>query len=176
MNSSAQPKRKKNRCLYKSVGGNTRWRLFWLFSRLRQDMSITLITQTKLTYVDFLPPLFSIYVCIFKFMFTLMFLLMHVRNRICIRVSFSFSLSACSLSQRSRGLTFIFAHVLVCGTCRRAKLATLQHSGPHREYGPRSHAHFGCATTACVIGAPFPSFDTIHVRKPRSKKLAIISL
>ena len=70
-----------------------------------QDMSIPRITQTKLTYAD----LFSIYERNFMFMFTLMFLLMHVRNRICIRVSFILSLSLPVQFQKGRGLTFIFA-------------------------------------------------------------------
>ena len=85
-------------------------------------------------------------------------------------------------------------------SCRWATLATHRHSGPHTECGPCTHAHFGCATTARVSPPKrrgslhglahaarhghFPGastsgrsvpFDAVHVRKPRSKKLAIIS-
>ena len=79
-------------------------------------------------------------------------------------------------------------------TCRWARLATHRHSGPHSVCILCSCAHFGRVTIACVIAKrdwavsvgfcrtrgisqepPCPLFDTVHVRKPRSKKLAIFS-
>ena len=105
-----------------------------------------------------------------------------------------------SVFKRGRGLTFTSAHVLVPSTCRWARLATHRHNGPHQVCSPCSLAHLGRTTTACVssperrgslhrlstcsvtwtffwaphLGAPFPLFDTVQVRTPRSPKNADI--
>ena len=129
------------------------------------------------------------FVCIFM----LMFMLMHARNRICIRVSFSFSLPFHFHKGvgvlRSFSPTSLFEHLSVGQALNPPTQWTT-----HTECGPCSHAHFGWATTACVssqkrrcnlhrlahaarhgysqapphLGTPFPLFDTVHVRKPRS--------
>ena len=134
------------------------------------------------------------------FMFTLMFMLIHARNRTCIRVSFSFSLFACSHSQKRRWFTFIFAHVLVralVGTPGSHPTDTVDHTQrvvralvpalavrpPHLCHRQRDGAisisshkqqDMDISQVPPRLGAPFPWFDTVHVRKPRPKKLAII--
>ena len=86
-------------------------------------------------------------------------------------------------------------------TCRWVRFSTPRHSGPHSACNPCSCAHFGHVTAAChrrrdwalskgshmqqemdiflrrlhILGAPPPSSITVHLRKPRHKKLVIVS-
>ena len=99
------------------------------------------------------------------------------------------------------GSCFHFCPRPCVSTCRWARLATHRHIGPHFVCISCSHAHLARATTACVssprdwavsigshmqhdidmskgpphLGALFPVFDTVHVRKRRSPKMAISS-
>ena len=112
---------------------------------------------------------------------------------------FSPSLFACSLSQRCGGLTFIFAHILVRAlvggpgsqptdtvdntqSVVRALTPTLAVQQPHVCHRQRdgtvsigSHMqHMEISEALPHLGAPFPLFHAVHVRKPRSKKLGNI--
>ena len=86
-------------------------------------------------------------------------------------------------------------------TCRWVRFSIHRHSGPHSVCNPCSRAHFGHVTAAChrqkdsaapigsqmqqdmdiflrrlhILGAPLPLSFTVHLRKPRYKKLAIVS-
>ena len=105
---------------------------------------------------------------------------------------------ACSHSQGS-GSHVDFCPRPWSSTCRWARFSTHRHNGPHSVCNPCSRAHFGHVTAACVIaketgqfpeartcsrtwtfprrlhilGAPLSLSFTVHLRKPRYKKLAI---
>ena len=117
--------------------------------------------------------------------------------------SFSLSLSLSVHCTRGRGLTFTLARVLVSSTYRWVKLATHRHQGTHNtscaaralvptlaaqpphvchrqgdwavsigSHMQQGHRHFQRASTSRRSA---PLFEYLHVRKPRSKKLARIS-
>ena len=102
---------------------------------------------------------------------------------------------------RGRGLTLTSARVLVRAHVDASGFPPPRHSGPHSACNPCSRAHFGHVTAAChrqrdwalskgshmqqemdiflrrlhILGAPPPSSITVHLRKPRHKKLVIVS-
>ena len=108
---------------------------------------------------------------------------------------------ACSHSQ----VVGVSRSLLPASLCRApdrwARLATHRRKGPHQACSPCSRAHFSRLTTACVsspkglgclhwltqqdmviskapphLSAPLPPSFCVHLRKPRYKKLAMVSL